>query len=855
MQNLLRFSVVPNLPQRLEPLRQLAYNLWFSWEPDATALFESVDPELWERFYHNPIKLLSRVRQARLLQISGDETFLKRLDDVFGRFQTYMGKKDTHCQKNWAGQVTQPIAYFSAEFGFHESVPNYSGGLGILAGDHCKAASDLGLPFVAVGLLYRHGYFRQRLNKEDMQEAVAMNVNFNDLPIHEVRTSNGSLLTVEVSILSRPVRVKIWEIKVGRISMFALDTDVPENREEDRLITSELYGGDSEMRIRQEIVLGIGGVRALHALGITPSVFHMNEGHAAFLGVERIRQIMKSEGVEFYPALQVTAASNIFTTHTPVAAGNDAFNTDLMHRYFGDYVHELGINFNEFLIYGRTWNHQPHDPFSMTILALRMSRRANGVSRRHGEVARKMWTSVWPNAPVHEVPIDSITNGIHLPTWLAPEMRALYDKYFGADWSERISDPEMWRRVMDIPDEELWSTHVGLKRRMVEFVRNRVREHRRRLGETPERVRAAGGLLDPEVLTIGFARRFATYKRALMIFHDIERLKKIINHPDRPVQIVLAGKAHPRDEAGKRLIQQLQQLTRQPEFEGKIVFVEDYDTNVARHLVQGVDVWLNNPLRPLEASGTSGQKVPPNGGLNLSVLDGWWCEGYNGKNGWAIGADLHDGTPQLQDEVDTASFYTILDQQVVPLFYAKPDGHLPLAWITLMRDSIRSVSPVYNTRRMVAEYATRFYLPAAQSGARLQANNFKEARLLASWKDEIRASWNEVSVIEIACDHPNRYAVHVGEKIPIRVKVYLGKIAPEHVLVEAYLGETDDGELLHPFTIRLELQKKEGDHVYSYGGQIETLESGAYGFNVRLMPTHPHLTQKHELRLVTWGRG
>ncbi len=854
MQNFIRFSVIPSLPQRLEPLRQLAFNLWFSWEPDATALFEAVDPDLWERFYHNPVKLLQRVRQGRLLQLSKDEIFLRKLDDVFGRFQGYMGKKDTFHVKNWSQQITQPVAYFSAEFGFHESVPNYSGGLGILAGDHCKAASDLGLPFVAVGLLYRHGYFRQRLNKEGWQEAVAMNVNFNEIPIHEVLRADGSLLTIEVAILGRPVKARIWEIKVGRISMFALDTDVVENREEDRLITSELYGGDVEMRIRQEIVLGIGGVRALHALGITPSVYHMNEGHAAFLGVERIRQLIKSEGVEFYPALQVTAASNVFTTHTPVAAGNDAFSPDLMHRYFGDYVKDLKINFDEFLIYGRTWNHQPHDPFSMTILALRTSRRANAVSRKHGEVARKMWTLVWPNAPIHEVPIDSVTNGIHLPTWLAPEMRDLYDRYFGADWQNRINDSEMWRRVIDIPDEDLWNTHLHLKTRMVEFVRKRVREHRQRLGETPDRLRAAGNLFDPEVLTIGFARRFATYKRALMIFKDMDRLKSIINRADRPVQIILAGKSHPRDEAGKRLIQHVQQISRQPEFEGRIVFVEDYDTNVARHLVQGVDVWLNNPLRPMEASGTSGQKCPPNGGLNLSVLDGWWCEGYNGKNGWAIGAEIEDGTPHLQDDVDSASFYTILDQQVVPLYYAKPDGRLPLAWINLMRESIRSVSPAYNTWRMVWEYATRFYIPSSQSAGRLHADKFKEARDLAKWKDEIRAAWGGVAVLDITCDHPQRFQVHVGEKITVRAKVFLGKIDPEHVLVEAYVGETDDNNLIHPSTVRLEMKSKEGDRAYWYEGQIEAAESGAYGFNVRLMPTHPNLTQKHELRLGTWGK-
>ncbi|MFZ4693709.1 MAG: alpha-glucan family phosphorylase [Verrucomicrobiia bacterium] len=854
MPNFFRFSVVPNLPPRLEPLRELAFNLWFSWEPDATALFRDLDPELWERCYHNPVRLLQRVRQARLLETARDESFLARLDDVRARLAAYLGEKETCHAKNWAGKLLHPVAYFSAEFGLHESVPNYSGGLGILAGDHCKTASDLGIPFVAVGLLYRHGYFRQRLTREGWQEAIAMDVAFNELPIREVRRPDGTPVVVDVRILGRRVAIKAWEVRVGRIPLFLLDTDLGENAEEDRRITAELYGGDVEMRIRQEIVLGIGGVRALDAMGISPSVFHMNEGHAAFLGLERIRLLMHKEKVDFYPALQVTAASNVFTTHTPVAAGNDAFSPEMMHRYFDPFVRELRIGFDEFLVYGRAWNHQPHDPFSMTILALRTSRRCNGVSRIHGRVSRAMWTSVWPEAPVQEVPIGSVTNGIHIQTWLAPEMRALYDRCFGKDWQYRINDTEMWRRVSDITDEDLWNTHSLLKRRLVDFVRQRARDVRLRLGEPPDRVRAAGTLLDPEVLTLGFARRFATYKRAALLFQDLDRLKALIHRPDRPVQIVMAGKAHPRDEAGKRLIQQIVQLSQKPEFEGKIVFVEDYDSNVARHLLQGVDVWLNTPLRPMEASGTSGQKAPPNGVVNLSVLDGWWAEGYNGKNGWAIGAEIEEGSPQIQDEVDTASLYNILDRQVVPLYYAKPDGRLPLAWIDLMRESIRSVCPVFNTWRMVQEYTERCYVPASEHGARLHANGFKEACDLANWNEEIRKAWHAVTVREVVCGHPKPYEVLVGEQIPIRARVSLGRIDPEHVLVEAYLGESDNGEIHHPFTVQLRLEKDGGDNTHWYAGEVEARESGAYGFNVRLMPTHPNLVQKHELRLVAWGK-
>ncbi len=854
MQNFFRYSVIPQLPPALEPLREMAFNVWYSWEPDCVALFESLDPELWEKCYHNPVQMLQRVRQARLVEMAEEDDFIRPLKNVHKKFKAYISQKDTWYAKSGVN-LPGPIAYFSAEFGLHESIPEYSGGLGILAGDHCKAASDLGLPFYAVGLLYHQGYFKQRLNKEGWQEALAMDINFYELPMSEVRKSDGSPLKVQVTILDRVVTIKVWEMKVGRISLIMLDTDIPDNRQEDRLITAELYGGDLEMRIRQEIVLGIGGTRALDAMGIKPAVFHMNEGHAAFLGIERIRQLMKERGIEFYPALQVTAASNVFTTHTPVPAGNDAFSVELMGRYFGNFIQDVGINFDEFLRFGRPWNHQPNEPFSMTILALRMSRRANGVSALHGKVSQKMWNIVWPNTPLDEVPISSVTNGIHLETWMAAEMRALYDQYFGSKWQDQCVDLDIWRRVSDIPDEKLWNTHQSLKRKLVEFVRKRVRVQRERNGETPDRIRAASTLLDPEVLTIGFARRFATYKRALLIFRDLERLRTIIKRTDRPIQFIFAGKSHPRDEGGKRLIQQLYRIIQEPDFEGKVVFVEDYDTNVARHLVQGVDVWLNNPLRPLEASGTSGQKVPPNGGVNLSVLDGWWCEGYNGKNGWAIGPEIEDGTPEVQDEVDIKSLYSILDQQVIPLYYAKPDGRLPLAWINLMRESIRSVSPVYNTRRMVRDYLLGFYAPAAGRADRLIADNFAEAKKLAEWKVMIRGTWPQVNVQEIVCDHPKPYAIFVGEKIQVKAKVYLGNLSPEHVLVEAYSGEADAAAAVkNPTLTQLTKNGAGGDGVHVYSGAIDANESGAYAFNVRVLPTHPNLNQKHELRLVAWGK-
>ena len=634
------YNVIPMLPPALEPLREIVFNLWWTWEPAARRLFRHLDPELWDRTNHNPVRMLQLSRQARLVEVAEDDDFLRELKEVHDAFRKYLARPDTYGKTGKGSALQKPIAYFSAEFGFHESIPNYSGGLGILAGDHCKSASDLDLKFVAIGLLYRHGYFKQQIDKEGVQEAVNLNQNFHHLPIREVRKGDTNLL-ISVRILEREVFAKIWQLHVGRVNLYLLDTDTPENTPEDRLITAELYGGDLEMRMRQEIVLGIGGVKALSALGIDASVFHMNEGHSAFLALERIRLNVVEKHLDFYSALQVVAAANVFTTHTPVPAGNDAFPREMMRRYFGDFAAQLDIPFEELFSFGQT-RVDPTDPFSMTILALRMSRHANGVSKLHGEVSRALWKDVWAGVPTHEVPITSITNGMHTKTWMAPEFSALYTKYLG-DWEERQTEPDFWRGVMDIPDAQLWETHQKLKLRLVNFVRERVRVRRARIGESPESVRKANRILDPEILTIGFARRFATYKRGALLFSDKERLARLLNDTTRPVQFIFAGKSHPRDEGGKALIQQVYKFSREAGFKNRIVFVEDYDTYIARRLFQGVDLWLNNPLRPLEASGTSGMKFPPNGGLNLSVLDGWWCEGYNGKNGWAIGAEIEDG--------------------------------------------------------------------------------------------------------------------------------------------------------------------------------------------------------------------
>lgn len=844
------YNVTPTLPDALEPLREMTFNLWWTWEPSARRLFRHLDPELWDRTNHNPVRMLQLSRQARLEEVSQDKTFLRELKQVYDAFKQYLERQDTYGKTGAGAAIKKPVAYFSAEFGFHESIPNYSGGLGILAGDHCKSASDLDLNFVAIGLLYRHGYFRQEIDKEGLQHAVNLNQNFHHLPIREVQRE-GANLRISVRILDRDVFAKIWELRVGRINLYLLDTDTPENSAEDRLITAELYGGDLEMRMRQEIVLGIGGVKALSALGIDAEVFHMNEGHSAFLALERIRRNVVEKKLDFYSALQVAAAANVFTTHTPVPAGNDSFSREMMRKYFGDFVRELQIPFEELFRFGQA-SVDPADAFSMTILALRFSRHVNGVSKLHGDVSRLLWKDVWAGVPVHEVPITSITNGVHTKTWMAPEFSALYTKHL-VGWEDHLTDEDFWRRVMDIPDAQLWETHQKLKQRLVEFVRERVRTRRERIGDSPEAIRNVNHILDPEILTIGFARRFATYKRGALLFSDKERLKKLLNDTTRPVQFIFAGKAHPRDEGGKALIQEVYKFSREAGIENRVVFVEDYDSYIARRLVQGVDLWLNHPLRPLEASGTSGMKLAPNGGLNLSVLDGWWCECYNGNNGWAIGAETKNGTVEFQNEVDASSLYQLLENQIIPLYYAKPDGKLPLAWLQLMRESIRTVTPVFNTHRMVKEYTERLYIPAAKSHEDFARENCQAATQLSQWKSKMRKDWLQVRVHDVQVGNQDRQNIPVGESLQVSARVHLGGVDPNHVRVEAYHGEAENGGVKNPTVTVLDASGQNGDGSYIYQGLVPASESGAYGFSVRVVPTHPHLMQTHELRLITWS--
>jgi len=699
------------LPRRIERLGELAYNLWWTWNPSALRLFRRIDESLWEQAGHNPVYFLRNVKRPLLNAVANERSFLEQYDQVLATFDAYLAAEQTWFAGEHADLVRRPIAYFSSEYGLHESLPIYAGGLGVLSGDHLKQASDMGLPMVGVGFLYTRGYFRQRISEDGWQEALYELLDFNNLPVWPVAGRDAAPLTVSVHLPGRDVGARLWQVRLGRLSLYLLDSNVEGNTDADRELTSRLYTSELEQRLSQEIVLGIGGVRALRALGYNPTAWHLNEGHSAFALLERAREYVAA-GRTFAEASQRVRETTLFTTHTPVPAGNDEFPLWVVEKFFSSYWGELGLERDSFLDQGRSrqaWG----ESFSMPVLALRLSSRANAVSELHGHVARRMWHALWPEREESQVPITHITNGIHSATWLARQMGALFDRHLPQGWRERVDDPLVWEAVRRIPDSELWAVRKHLKRKLVAFIRERTR----RLWLTdhvhPVQALAAGALLDPYALTIGFARRFATYKRANLILSDFDRLLRLLNRPNTPVQIIFAGKAHPADEPAKRLLQEVYRLTKRAECGGRLVFLEDYDLNLARYLVQGVDVWLNTPLPQQEASGTSGQKAALNGGLNLSVLDGWWREGYNGRNGWAIGEDGLTA-PEAPAAAEAAALYELLENEIVPLYYKRSADNVPGEWVARIKESICTLAPHFSTQRMLKDYLRDLYLPAMQ---------------------------------------------------------------------------------------------------------------------------------------------
>jgi len=851
------FSVSPRLPEKLEPLRELAYNLRWSWNHGATALFRRLDSDLWLASGHNPVRMLGLIAQDRLEDAARDDSFLAHLEGVHRSLQTYLGSPANWYRRAHA-TATELAAYFSAEFGLTECMPIFAGGLGVLAGDHLKSASDLGVPLVGVGLLYQQGYFQQYLNETGWQQESYEENDFHNLPLVLERAADGSPLTVPVAFPGRTVNAQVWRAQVGRVSLYLLDANIGANSPADRAITHQLYGGDLEMRLQQELLLGIGGCRALGALGIEPTVFHMNEGHSAFLALERVRQLMERHQAPFALAAEAATASLVFTTHTPVPAGHDYFPAPLMERYLGEFARALGLQIGELMALGRANPNDQAEPFCMTVLALRMAAHSNGVSRLHAETSRRMWRNLWPGVPDREIPIGHVSNGVHFCSWVSLEMDQLFERYLGPNWHEDPTDAEIWRRVDQIPAEELWRSHERRRERLVAFSRSRLHRQMQRLGASQAVQDAALEVLDSRALTIGFGRRFATYKRATLILSDPARLARILGDPDRPVQIIFAGKAHPKDEAGKELIRQITRLAAQPEFRRRLVFLEGYDMAVTRYLVQGSDVWLNNPRRPFEASGTSGMKAAANGVLNVSTLDGWWdeawtdCAGLPEPPGWAIGRGEVYADQHYQDQVEAEALLEVLERDVLPAFYDRGADGLPRRWIAKMKSAQRCLNPFFNTDRMVWEYTERFYLPAADRARRLAADGLGRARELADWKSRVREAWPQVRVERIessATDH-----LEVGGELQVRARIHLGQLTPGEVRVELYAGRVDaHGSFIQAAAHVMHPRAAQGESAEFEVSGVPCLASGLQGYTVRVLPQHPDAQSSFLPGLIVWA--
>jgi starch phosphorylase len=762
----------------------------------------------------------------------------------------YLSDVNTWFAKTYPDSKGEQIAYFSAEYALHESLPIYSGGLGVLSGDHCKSASDLGLPFVAVGLLYRQGYFVQQIDQNGNQRSIYPTINFDDLPIRPLKDDRGNDFLVPLEMPGRSVWIRVWQARVGRTSLFLLDTDVPQNTAEDRLITYQLYGGDREMRLCQEMVLGIGGVRVLRTLQLYPSSWHMNEGHSVFQGLERARLLMKEKGLTFQEALEIVRSNTVFTTHTPVAAGHDVFSLELIEKYFSTFWSQVGISREDFLHLGLE-EREGHDLYNLTLLAFRMAGYYNGVSRLHGEISSRMWAHIWPEVPAEENPVTYVTNGVHTSTWISPLIADLFDQYLGPEWYAHPADRLFWRRVRDIPDDIFWGVRQAVKRHMVDVIRDRVHRQLSRNGASAREMRQVERLLDPEVLTIGFGRRFATYKRATLIFRDPDRLARILNQPGRPVQIIFSGKAHPADKPGQELIQQIHQLSQQDRFKGKVLLLEGYDMSVSRYLIAGVDVWLNNPRRPHEASGTSGMKAALNGGINLSISDGWWCEGYEPGNGWVIGGDWDHEDTAIQDRDDAESLYDLLENDVVPLYYHRNGKGFPEGWVKMSKESIRTIAPFFSTDRMVQEYSQRFYLPGTEAVKRAKENGGSRVKELTRWKEFILERWSSVT---LTLSDPAEIQYEVGSEVSVDAIVDLGGISPDHVALELYvqnLGLHTVGADVQHLPMKLEKELDKG--AYLFRARFPLTDSGRYGYKVRVVPCHPTLRYEHEMSLIRWA--
>ena len=844
-----RVTVVPQLPDKIKRLTEIANNLWWSWNTEFLKLFQLIDIDLWETVGKNPIKFLKLVNQDKIEQISEDSEFLKQYNKVVENFDNYMNSKDTWFSKKYAGNKNDLIAYFSAEYGLDEIIPIYSGGLGILSGDHLKSASDLGLPFVAIGLLYKNGYFHQKINSRGEQCSEYHNIDLYNLPILPVKDKMEDDVIIDVALGDRTLYLKLWQINVGRVKLYLMDSDIEQNEEDLKNITLRLYGGDKEMRIRQEIVLGMAGVKALEKLGYKPTLYHMNEGHSSFLILQLIYNIMQEKQVSFEIAREIATVETVFTTHTPVPAGNDIFDITLVEKYFKEFWPKLGISREDFLKLGMKENEGFEQGFNMGILALKIAGKKNGVSKLHGEVSRELFSEVWPNIAEDESPITYVTNGIHTCSWLAPNLKKLFNEYLPPYWQDKIELDSTWQKIDSIPDEKLWNAHYERKEKLMRLIKQNITERYVNSGVGYDKIGELVNALNPKALTIGFARRFATYKRATLIFKDIARLTQILNDEKRPVQIVFAGKAHPQDKEGQDLIKYIHEISLMPQFKGKIFILENYNIGMSRYLISGVDVWLNNPRRPMEASGTSGEKASVNGVVNCSILDGWWAEGYDGTNGWAIGTNATYNSYDEQDKADSNSLYHLLENKIIPAYYNQDSRGVSEEWLTLMKNSIKTTGGKYSTSRMVIDYISELYMPLCNLNKK-HFQNLDEVMAFAEWKRKVKQNWQNIKITQDR--NVDNAKFNAGSQITVNCEVEFPDIDENNAEVQVYFGQVqDNGTVKNVFTSEMKKIGEENGKSF-YETTIDLTTGGNFGYTFRVMPKHEMLVDSENLDLVKW---
>jgi phosphorylase/glycogen(starch) synthase len=840
-----RVQVQQNIPEPLKPLEELSKNLWWSWTQEAIDLFAFIDPDLWKEVNENPLELLEQLPYETMKKLAADQEFVSKLREVHGAFESYMAEAPKEGMPS--------ITYFSMEYGIHNSLKTFSGGLGLLAGDYLKEASDYNIPLTGVGLLYRYGYFRQVISAGGEQVALSDAQHFSRLPVTPVRDEEGHWKTIQIVLPGRTLNARIWRVQVGRIPLYLLDTDIEENQEGDRGITHNLYGGDNENRLKQEILLGIGGIRALRAIGLDTDLYHCNEGHAAFTSLERLREYIQIENMTFPEAVEMVRASSLFTTHTPVPAGHDSFEEDLLRTYVAHYPERMRITWNQFMDLGRFHPNQRHEKFSMSVLAVRLSQEVNGVSKLHGEVSREMFTGMWPGYMTEELHIGYVTNGVHLPTWLSPAWKNLYQKTFGEDCFLRQEDREMWSRIKEVPDGEIWKLKSAERNILINHIKDRLAEASTRITDNPGQMLEISTALDPQVLTVGFARRFATYKRAHLLFSDLDRLARIVNNPEKPVLFVFAGKAHPRDIPGQDLIKMIVGISKRPEFIGKIIFLQNYDIQLAKRLIRGVDIWLNTPTRPLEASGTSGEKAVMNGTMHFSVLDGWWAEGYREDAGWMLPIDRSFDNQELQDELDAERLYTTLENDITKKFYERNQEGVPEAWVGMIKNTIAHVAPEFTMNRMLRDYIDRFYLKLSDRSKRLKEKDRLIPKELALWKHRILSEWKGIKVLEYDFPDINREEFMVGHSYTGKVVLDLGKLSAEEIGVEMVHTRGGDGDEPRVFvsTLDLECTKADGSVAeYTFVQNVD--ETGVFDIGFRIYPKNELIPHRMDFPVVRW---